>query len=279
MQRYSISHITKSQFMNFKQLALLVLLYVGMVSCSSHKNTLTYFKDLPDSGTLPADSYLPKIQPDDELIITVNSEQPLAAVPYVLPLYNPALKDELARTSSPRMQTYLVDADGYIDFPVLGRMKVAGMSVDELRDDLTAKIAKDIADPIVFVRMADFTVVVAGEVTTPRVVKVTGNRLTILEALAEAGDITPYGERGNVLVIREIDGKREYQRLDLNKAETLLSPYYYLQPNDYVYVSPNAIRQDNARYNQNNSYKLSVISTIVSASSVIASLVIALTIK
>ncbi len=265
--------------MNFKQLVLLVLLDVGMVSCSSHKNNLTYFMDLQDSGTIPADSYLPKIQPDDELVITVNSEQPLASAPYVLPLYNPAVKDELMKSSTPRMQTYLVDTDGYIDFPVLGRMKVAGMTVEELRDDLIAKISKDISDPIVFVDMANFTVVVAGEVATPKVVKVSGNRLTILEALAEAGDITPYGERGNVLVIREIDGKREYQRLDLNKAETLLSPYYYMQPNDYVYVSPNTIRQDNARYNQNNAYKLSVISTIVSAASVIASLVIALTIK
>lgn len=265
--------------MNLKQLVLLVLLYLGMVSCSSHKNTLSYFLDLPESGTLPADTYLPKIQPDDELVITVNSEQPLAAVPYTMPMTNPAMKDELTKSSSPRVQTYLVDSEGYIDFPVLGRIKAAGITVEQLRDYLTEQISKDIADPIVMVNMANFTVVVAGEVTTPKVVTVSGNRMTLLEALADAGDITQYGERSNVLVIREKDGGREYQRLDLNKAEVLLSPYYYLQPNDYIYVAPNQIRQDNSRYNQNNAYKLSVISTVVSASSVIASLVIALAIK
>lgn len=265
--------------MNINKLVLLALLYVGMVSCSSNKNTLTYFVDLPDSGTLPADTYLPQIQPDDELVITVNAEQSLAVLPYSMPMVNPASKDEITRTSSPRTQTFLVDSEGYIIFPVLGKMKVAGMTVEQLRDDLTAKIAKDVEDPIVTVDLAEFKVVVAGEVALPKAIAVSGNRLTILEALAEAGDITPYGERSNVLVIREVDGKREYQRLDLNSSECLLSPYYYLQPNDYVYVSPNKIRQDNARYNQNNAYKLSVTSTIVSAASVIASLVIALTIK
>lgn len=265
--------------MKLKQIALLVILCVGMVSCSSNKNNLTFFVDLPESGILPADSYLPQIHPDDELVITVNSEQYLAAVPYTMPLFNPALKDELTKSSTPRMQTYLVDSEGYIEFPVLGKVKAAGLTVEQLRNYLTEKISKDVADPIVTVTMADFVVVVAGEVVNPKVVKVSGNRITLLEAIAEAGDLTQYGERSNVLVIREINGKREYQRLDLNKAEVLTSPYYYLQPNDYVYVSPNKIRQDNSRYNQNNAFKLSVISTIVSACSVVASLIIALAIK
>lgn len=102
--------------------------------------------------------------------------------------------------------------------------------------------------------------------------------MTILEALAAAGDLTQYGERSNVLVIRESpDGTRQYAHLDLNSADVLTSPYYYLQPKDYVYVAPNKIKQDNSKYNQNNSYKLSVISTIVSGCSVVVSLIIALT--
>lgn len=108
---------------------------------------------------------------------------------------------------------------------------------------------------------------------------VKGQRLTILEALAQAGDLTPYGERSNILIIREKDGKREYGRINLNSSEALTSPYYYLQPKDYVYVTPNKVRQSNAKYNQDNAFKLSVISTIVSATSVVASLIIALAVK
>ena len=103
--------------------------------------------------------------------------------------------------------------------------------------------------------------------------------MTVLDALAAAGDLTEYGERSNVLIIREENGERKFAHLDLNSSETLTSPYYYLQQNDYVYVAPNKVRQANSKYNQNNAYKLSVTSTIVSAASVIASLVIALTVK
>ncbi len=97
--------------------------------------------------------------------------------------------------------------------------------------------------------------------------------------MAAAGDLTPYGERSNVMLIRETDGKRTYHRMNLNDSEVLNSPYFYLQPNDVVLVQPNDVRQDNAKYNQNNAYKLTVISTVVSAVSIIASLVIALTVK
>jgi polysaccharide export outer membrane protein len=100
----------------------------------------------------------------------------------------------------------------------------------------------------------------------------------VLDALTAAGDLTEYGERTNVLIIREENGKRTAHRLDLTSSDVLTSPYFYLQQNDYVYVTPNKIRQDNSKYNQNNAFKLSVTSTIVSGCSVIASLIIALAI-
>ena len=123
------------------------------------------------------------------------------------------------------------------------------------------------------------SVVVAGEVKQPQTIRVDRNRISILDALAAAGDLTEYGERSNVLVIREENGERKFAHLDLNSSEVLTSPYYYLQQNDYVYVAPNKVRQSNSKYNTNNSFKLQVTSTIVSAASVIASLVIALTVK
>ena len=105
------------------------------------------------------------------------------------------------------------------------------------------------------------------------------NRYSILDALSDAGDLTEYGERSNVLLVREENGERKFIHLDLNSSETLTSPYFFLKQNDYIYVEPNKVRQANSKYNQNNSFKLTVISTVVSAASVIASLVIALTVK
>ena len=118
-----------------------------------------------------------------------------------------------------------------------------------------------------------------GEVKNPHRIYVNSERFTLLDALSAAGDLTEYGERGNVLVIREENGQQIYHRLDLADSNIFSSPYFYLQQNDVVYVEPNQIRIDNSKYNQNNAFKLSVISTIVSTASVVASLVIALAVK
>lgn len=257
---------------------LLAILILG-TGCSSSKTTLPYFMDLETAGVLQELPYISVIQPDDDLSIIVTSSDPAATAMYNLPEVNPASQALLQQASSPRMLTYLVDTQGDIVMPVLGRIHVAGMTVEQLQQELTRRISQSVSDPQVTVRLVNFTVVVAGEVKTPQTVQVNRNRMTVLEALSAAGDMTEYGERSNVLVIREEDGKREFARLNLNEAEVLNSPYYYLQPNDYIYVSPNRVRQENSKYNQNNGFKLSVISTSVSAASVIASLVIALTVK
>lgn len=261
-----------------------VLLTLFMGSCSS-KTVLPYFTDIRNvaEGSLPTMDYIPVIEPDDELFITVNSLSPEASVPFNVPFTNPALSEEISEnktsTINTKVQTYRVDSDGNILFPVLGQIHVAGLTVEQLRTQLTEKISADIDDPIVTVQLANFQVYVAGEVTRPAAIKVSRNRFTVLDALASAGDMTPYGERSDVLVIREENGERKYAHLDLNSSETLTSPYFYLKQNDYVYVSPNKVRQANAKYNQNNAFKLTVVSTIVSATSVIASLVIALAVK
>ncbi len=116
-----------------------------------------------------------------------------------------------------------------------------------------------------------------GEVEKPGPVKVSTERLSVFDALVAAGDLTDYGRRENVLVIREIDGKKVYQRLNLKDSKVVESPFFYLQQNDVVYVEPNSIRQANSKYNSNNAFKLTVISSVISAVSVITSLVIALT--
>ncbi len=251
-----------------------------LMGCSSHKTVLPYFTDLQATeGVIETMEYTPDIQPDDELMITINSSSPEATAHYNLPLSNPAVQSELKLATSPRQQTVSVDPEGNITLPVFGKIHVAGMSTVALENKLTDMVRKDVTDAIVRVQLVNFTVVVAGEVSKPQTIPVNRNRFSILDALGAAGDITPYGERSNVLVIREENGKRTFARLDLNSSDVLTSPYFYLKQNDYVYVEPNNVRQANSRYNQDNAYKLSVISTVVSAASVVASLVIALAIK
>ncbi len=224
-------------------------------------------------------NYAPDIKPDDELLITVTSSTPEAAAPYNMPVINMFEDQNLYLSTSGKYTTYIVDTKGDITMPILGTIHVAGLTSEQLQDKLTEMIRRDIADAMVRVRILNFNVVVAGEVTRPGRVPVSGNRFSILDAIGAAGDLTPYGERSRVLIIREEDGQRQYAYLDLNSSEALTSPYFYLKQNDYIYVEPNKIRQANAKYNQDNAFKLSVISTVVSACSVVASLIIALAVK
>lgn len=267
--------------MRYRYLAAIAVASVMMSACSSSKNTLTYFDDISTSvnGEFPQGDYAIKIVPDDELLITVTSMEPSATAIYNLPMANPATRDALLATTQPRQQTYRVDKAGDITFPVLGKLHVEGLTTQQLTDELVAKISADVADPMVVVQLVNFKVNILGEVANPGSVKVDRERYSVLDALADAGDLTPYGDRSNVLLIREENGKRMYHRLNLNDSKLLSSPYFYLQQNDAIVVSPNDIREDNAKYNQNNAYKLSVVSTIVSACSIIASLVIALVVK
>lgn len=267
--------------MKLRHIALALVLGAAVTSCSTSKTVLPYFTDISTvtSGVFEAGNYSPEIKPDDELLITVSSINPEATAIYNLPLSNPAKQTELFKVSTPSQQTYKVDSEGDINFPVLGKMHVAGLTTEALQQKLTELISKDVEDPLVSVSLVNFRVVVAGEVKTPKAINVGRSRFSILDALSEAGDLTEYGERSNVLLVREENGERKFVHLDLNSSETLNSPYFYLQQNDYIYVEPNKVRQANSKYNQNNSFKLTVISTIVSAASVIASLVIALTVK
>lgn len=260
-------------------LPLLLAAVLMAAGCSSKKTVLPYFQDLPSEGMLEPMAYLPTIQPDDQLQISVSSADPTLTAMFNLPEVNPATHPVLESTSQPKLLNYTVDSQGYITMPQIGKVRAAGLTVEQLQQELVQKISRLVADPQVTVIMANFTVVVAGEVKQPQTVRVPRNRFTILEALSAAGDMTEYGERSNVLLIRETDGERQYIHLNLNESDVLNSPYYYLRPNDYVYVAPNRVRQENSKYNQNNGFKLSVISTAVSAASVIASLVIALTVK
>ena len=256
-----------------------------LASCSTSKdNSLAYFKDIdsiPD-GTLvanPTGNLDILIAPDDELLITVTSSSPEATANYNLPLANPAKRASINAATQPSQQTYIVDQKGFINFPVLGKIHVTGLTTEQIAENIHAQVAASVKDPYVNVQLVNFFVNVLGEVKEPKRVQVSKKHFTVFDALAEAGDLTEFARRDNVIIVREENGSRTYHKLDLTNSRVVSSPYFMLKQNDAIYVTPNQIRVDNSKYNQNNAFKLSVVSTIVSAVSVITSLVIALAIK
>ena len=262
---------------------LLATAFIALLlsSCKSENTSLTYFEDLKEQkdGSFELPDYSVKLQPDDELLITVNSSEPRAVQYYNMPLVNPAQRDILLANTNPQLQTYIIDKEGNINFPTLGSIHIAGMSIEDATTFLNEKVREDVTDAIVRLELLNFNVNVLGEVKAPGRYKVTNRKITVLDALAMAGDMTEFGLRENVTVIREENGKLVYHHINLNNSEVFASPYYYLQQNDVVYVEPNKAQQDASKYNKNNTYKVSVISTIVSACSVVVSLIIALTVK
>lgn len=263
---------------------LAAALLLALTSCNFHRENLAYFSTssvAEGTDIKGAAEWKVTIEPDDELMITVASEEPLATAAYNLPLANVAgvndLQDPL--TNSGRVQTYIVNQKGDINFPKLGPLHVAGLTTAQLAEELTQRISKDVEAPMVRVQLLSFKVNVLGEVKNPHIVGTSRERLSMLDAIAAAGDLTLYGRRDNITLIREEDGQIAYHKVNLNDADFINSPYYYLKQNDVVYVEPAVTRKAQAEYNQNNAYKLSVVSTIVSGISVIASLVIALAIK
>lgn len=261
--------IANHKFMKPVYLFTYIIVLLSLAGCRT-KQDLSYMYDISTSpeGEIPRSSFRITLQPDDELAIAVTS-----AVPEVTAEYNRSILPE-------NMKTFVINSEGDINLPVLGRLHVAGMTTEQVRKMLTEKIEKEVKDPTVTVRLVNFKVNVIGEVRGPRSINVTTERFSLLDALAAAGDLSEYGNRENVTVLRELpDGQISYCHLNLRDSKITQSPYFYLQQNDVVIVEPNDIKQANSKYNQNNAYKLSLTSTIVSAASIIASLIIALTVK
>ena len=253
-----------------------------LMSCKTTTNNITYFQDLDNQMptiTEQSVNYTPRIAPDDQLSITVSGTDPNAVAAFNMPLASYLAPGETNVTSTPVLHTYLVNSRGEIDFPVLGKIQVANMTRSELTDMMTEKISAYVKSPIVTIQIRNFKVSVLGEVNKPGTVNVPNERLSVLDALGMAGDLTIYGNRTNVLLIRDNNGQKEYHRFDLTSSETLTSPYYYLQQNDVLYVEPNKARKGNAKYSQSGQFNVSLASTIISALSVLASLGIALLVK
>lgn len=202
------------------------------------------------------------IQPSDLLSIVVTSLSAEASLVFNTP-NNPGISITAYNGSPASASGYLVGADGNIQFPILGVIKASGLTENQLRNQIVKSLndKKLLIDPIVSIRHLNFRVTVLGEVSRPTVVTVPNEKITLLEALGLAGDITVYGKKDNVMLIREEGGKRTIKRLNLNSSELLTSPYYYLHSNDIVYVEANKAKvASSTRANQSLPIILSALS-------------------
>lgn len=257
----------------FSFIALLLVLFCAP-SCVTQKQ-MTYLQDA-DSAVMDSINAHYKSQTEltirqgDALTIFVSALDQEAVVPYNLPAVTFAAPGSTSVQTTPMLQYYTVDEAGEITFPVLGKIHVEGLKRTEAEELIKSRLSQQVMDPIVQVNFIGAKISVLGEVNRPGPVAITHGRLTILDALASAGDLTPYGRRDNVLVSREVNGKVEVARLNLRKADLYTSPYFYLQQNDVVYVSPNKVRAVNSA---NTGLWLSILSTALSAATVIVTVV------
>ena len=220
--------------------------------------------------------YDAKIMPKDLLSITINTTDPQAAAPFNLTVQTPinAGLANITTTTQPSLQQYLVNNKGEIDFPVIGRLKVGGLTKNEAEDLIREKLQPYLKEkPIVTVRMANYKISVLGEVARPGTFTVSNEKVNVLEALAMAGDMTVYGVRTNVKLIREdANGKREIVQLDLTKSDLILSPYFYLRQNDILYVTPNQTKAKNSDIGTTTTTWISATSIMVSIASLIVNI-------
>jgi len=251
---------------NSYRLFFLGLLSIFLASCSSIKN-IKYFSNLPDSTKkVKLDNLTfvePTIQPDDILSINIQVVDPKSSeIISMGNLQSSAVGNTTTgSTGSQTVSGYLVDGNGFIEFPVIGKLKVVGLTTEQARELIRTNASEYYKKPSVNVRFANFKITILGEVSKPGTYVVSNEKVNILDALGLAGDLTIYGKRENVTLIRRYDnGTRELYHLDLTNSQILNSPYYYLRQNDYIIVEPSKskIVASDAIQNRN----ISIITTI-----------------
>ncbi|MFD1144954.1 polysaccharide biosynthesis/export family protein [Larkinella insperata] len=224
------------------------LMVIGFSSCISQKQ-ITYFQGPSSDSTAIVQEitnrYVPIIQVNDLLGINVNSLNPEASSffnPYAGIEQRTNLNSFQGQVPVTTAVGYLVDAEGNVQLPLVGKIKIVGLTSAGARDVIQQKLKNYLKEPTVAVRFLNFKVSVLGEVSRPSMFSVPNEQMTLTEALSLAGDITIYGRRDNVLIIRETNGKREFGRVNMNQRDLFKSPYYYLHPNDVIYIEPGKAR-------------------------------------
>ncbi|SHF46483.1 polysaccharide export outer membrane protein [Salegentibacter echinorum] len=256
------------KFPKFFRLSFFALLSVLLTTSCVSRQEIVYFQGLEEAeAKLEENTHKEGIKANDLLTISVAAAEQEAALPYNLPVVaapQGGINMAMSINGRQQLQTYLVSKDGNIQFPQLGKLEVKGLGRQELSEKLEQQLEAYIQDPIVTVKIVNFEVSVLGEVNRPGTFTIEDGYISLPQALGLANDLSIYGRRDNVLVMREDNGKKTHAYLDLTDADVINSPYYYLQQNDVVYIEPNGPQRQSASYNRNASVYISIASVLVS---------------
>lgn len=257
------------------QATMVVALCLVVMSCASSRRVVYYLQEksveIPESSV----AFDARIMPKDLITISVSTPEPEAALPFNLIVPSAQSGNSLSSlVSQPTLQNYLVNNEGEISFPVLGQLKVGGLTTQQTSEMIISQLHKYLKEPpIVTVRLINYKVSVIGEVNRPNMYTVINEKINVFEALAMAGDLTIYGRRDRIRIMREdINSYRYIITLNLNDANIIYSPYFYLQQNDIVYVEPNKAKSQSANIGSSTTLLVSVTSILISLAGLIVNI-------
>ncbi|MFY8188327.1 MAG: polysaccharide biosynthesis/export family protein [Flavobacterium sp.] len=254
-----------------KKFALLVFIGILMFSCASRKDVIYLLDSEKNKSEVISTSYTTVFQPDDLLVINVTTPSNKGVEAFNMPIQSVNISTNVA-TGIQKQITYLVRQDGTIDFPVLGTVKIAGMSMIEAVAFFKKELSEYVVNPIVNIEWANFKFTVLGDVERPGQFVSRNERITIFEAIGMAGDLNITGARNEVMVVREFNGERKIYQLDLRYKEVFQSEAYYIKQNDVVYVAQNKAEVNSSIYNRNAPLYISVASVLISLIAVLSRL-------
>lgn len=247
-----------SNYFSIKSCIVNFIVIISLSSCVSKKGVV-YFQNAKDFETIvDTNTFTPKLKVNDIISVYVSTFDLEAVEPFNL---------KKGQTNSGGLQyiDYLIDMDGNIDYPVLGKIKLLGLSVEQAKELLKQKLSDYLKDPIVNIRILNFRISVLGEVNSPGIYEVSGERITLLEAIALAGDLKIKAKRENVMIIRDFNGTKTYTRVDLRSKELFNSPVYFLTQNDVLYVEPNKSAITQAYFDGRVGAAISIASVLITS--------------
>lgn len=259
-----------------KHLGIFILGALLLASCATNKRAAYIQQVQTDIPTAIEQDYQIRIKPLDRLTVTINSKDPELAAPFNAASSYNSLNglSSYSSSSNGNLQILTVDKEGKIQLPIIGEIDCDGLTRNELAKKIENTISENgmVHDPIVIIQFADVKFSVLGEVARPGQFSITKDRISLFDALAMAGDLTIYGQRENVALIREENGMRTVHYFDLKNPDILTSPYFYLQQDDVVYVTPNKYKAQAGEINQNRSFYISLVSVAVSVATLLVTI-------
>jgi len=259
-----------------KHLGIFILGALLLASCATNKRAAYIQQVQTDIPTAIEQDYQIRIKPFDRLTVTINSKDPELAAPFNAASSYNSLNglSSYSSSSNGNLQILTVDKEGKIQLPIIGEIDCDGLTRNELAKKIENTIRENgmVHDPIVIIQFADVKFSVLGEVARPGQFSITKDRISLFDALAMAGDLTIYGQRENVALIREENGMRTVHYFDLKNPDILTSPYFYLQQDDVVYVTPNKYKAQAGEINQNRSFYISLVSVAVSVATLLVTI-------